>query len=106
MRSTWLVLVFVSVVLLSAAIAFAVPEGRVLEFDTPMGKVVFDGTVHAKQFASCNDCHRKGLFKKMKRGKVHFKMADMYEGKFCGSCHNGEVTFALMDNCKRCHKEL
>lgn len=106
MRSAGFILLIISAIVLTAAVAFAVSEGRTLEFKTPMGKVVFDGTVHAKQFASCNDCHRKGLFEKMKRGEAVFKMAEMYEGKFCGSCHNGDVAFNAMDNCKKCHKEI
>jgi len=103
MRAAGIVLAIFSVIMFTAMLAYAVPEGRVLEFSTPMGSVLFNGTIHAKQFDSCNACHREGVFKKMKRNEYKFTMAEMYEGKFCGSCHNGNKAFAQMDNCKRCH---
>jgi c(7)-type cytochrome triheme protein len=30
-------------------------------------------------------------------------MDDIYQGKFCGSCHNGQTAFGSME-CQKCHK--
>jgi c(7)-type cytochrome triheme protein len=30
-------------------------------------------------------------------------MNDIYAGKFCGVCHNGERAFDAQSNCTRCH---
>ena len=88
-----------------AATAFAVPPGKVVEFDNPGGKVVFDGKAHADKGLKCNDCHTK-IFQ-MKKGAAKITMADMNTGKFCGDCHNGTKAFKTSDaaNCAKCHKK-
>ena len=85
--------------------AMAVPPGKTVEFDSPMGKVVFDGKTHASKGLKCNACHTK-IFK-MKKGADKITMAAMKEGKFCGACHNGEKAFKANDpaDCKKCHKK-
>jgi c(7)-type cytochrome triheme protein len=83
--------------------AMAVPAGKTVTFDNPMGKVVFDGKVHAAQGLKCTACHTK-IFK-MKKGADKMTMADINAGKFCGACHNGTQAFKANDpaNCKKCH---
>src|ERR1700752_946760 len=88
-----------------AASAGAVPPGKTVDWDAPMGKVPFDGKVHADKGLKCLDCHSK-IFK-MKKGTAEMKMADIHAGKFCGECHNGKKAFETNnpDNCVRCHKK-
>lgn len=85
--------------------AQAVPAGKTAEWDTPNGKVVFDGKIHSEKGLKCLDCHSK-IFK-MKKGSTEMKMADINGGKFCGECHNGTKAFMTNDpsNCGRCHKK-
>ncbi|KAF0217558.1 MAG: hypothetical protein FD174_3237 [Geobacteraceae bacterium] len=85
--------------------AGAVPAGKTVAWDSPMGKVVFDGKIHADKGIKCTDCHTK-IFK-MKKGAAEMKMADINGGKFCGECHNGTRAFATKDqtSCVRCHKK-
>jgi len=85
--------------------AYAVPPGKTAEWDAPMGKVTFDGKVHADKGLKCLDCHSK-IFK-MKKGSTEMKMADINSGKFCGECHNGTKAFATNnpENCSKCHKK-
>jgi c(7)-type cytochrome triheme protein len=85
--------------------ALAVPSGKTAEWDTPMGKVVFDGKIHADKGVKCTECHVK-IFK-MKKGSTEMKMADINAGKFCGECHNGSRAFATKEpaNCGKCHKK-
>jgi c(7)-type cytochrome triheme protein len=83
--------------------AFAVGPGKTLEWPGAMGKVTFDGKVHADKGFKCGDCHTK-IFP-MKKGKL--TMAEMNAGKECGTCHNGTKAFSTKDaaSCKKCHKK-
>src|ERR1039457_5486670 len=83
----------------------AIQPGKTVSWDTPMGKVVFDGKNHADAGVKCLDCHSK-IFK-MKKGSTKMVMADITAGKFCGKCHNGTKAFSAKDssNCGECHKK-
>lgn len=102
-------LVFLLVLLVAVAFvgsAMAVPPGKTVEYEGgALGKVTFDGKIHADKGLKCNDCHTK-IFQ-MKKGSAEIKMADMNAGKNCGECHNGEKAFKSSDtaSCKRCHKK-
>ena len=99
--------VFVSFVLLFAASeSSAVPEGLTLTWPgNGAGKVIFDGTIHAKKGLQCDACHVAGLFQ-TKYGGDKMTMADLNRGKFCGACHNGKRAFSTSDQkqCHRCHE--
>jgi c(7)-type cytochrome triheme protein len=98
-----LLVTLVTTVFLTGTV-LAVPPGKVIEFsDNPMGKVLFDGTVHKKADITCQECHKDGLFPKMKQGTVKITMEDIYAGRLCGVCHNGKRAFAAPGNCNRCH---
>ena len=87
-----------------AGVALAVPPGRTLNFDkSPTGKVVFDGKIHADAGAKCAECHNADTFPKMKQGTVTITMEQIYAGKLCGVCHNGQRAFDAKGNCNRCH---
>lgn len=93
---------------LFAAVAAAVPPGRVLEWKTETGgsTVVFDGKAHADRGLKYSDCHPR-IFK-MKKGHAEMKMVDLINGKYCGECHNGEKAFSSekQEFCSRCHKNM
>ena len=91
--------------MLSIGNVMAVPPGKTVEFAGPMGKVTFEGKVHADQGSKCADCHIKPKLFEMKKGKDKMTMAAMNEGKFCGACHDGKKAFSVMgpDNCVKCH---
>ena len=85
-------------------VAVAVPPGKTLDFGkSPMGKVTFSGKIHKDAGVKCMECHNKDVFPKMKYGTVEIKMADIYAGKYCGTCHNGKRAFEAKANCNRCH---
>jgi c(7)-type cytochrome triheme protein len=99
---------FLIVIVLAAITgsAVAVPPGRNVEFaGGPMGKVVFDGKLHADKGLKCNDCHTK-IFQ-MKKGADKMTMDAINKGQFCGTCHNGTKAFASNDpkRCVTCHKK-
>lgn len=86
--------------------AIAVPPGKTLTFDkSPMGAVTFSGKIHKEAGFKCKSCHNKEMFPKMKKGTVEITMKEIYAGKYCGKCHNGDVAFAAKKSCKRCHKK-
>jgi len=71
------------------------------------GKVVFSHETHTEKAGlKCNDCHPK-TFKMKKGDSEHATMAQMGEGKSCGTCHDGKKAFdvKVADNCGKCHKK-
>jgi hyperosmotically inducible protein len=93
--------------MLSLGNVMAVPPGKTVEFASSMGKVVFDGKVHADHGSKCADCHSKPKLCEMKKGGDKINMAAMNEGKFCGACHDGKKAFGVKDatNCAKCHQK-
>jgi c(7)-type cytochrome triheme protein len=88
----------------------AAPPGQELQWKTPMGIVTFSGKAHADAGNQCTDCHdltggKAGIFQ-MKYGTAKQTMAQMNEGKGCGTCHNGKKAFATTDpkSCTKCHQ--
>lgn len=53
------------------------------------------------QWLTCNTCHLR-IFPY--RG-TPIKMADIFQGKFCGECH-GKVAFPVVSACERCHVRM
>ena len=68
------------------------------------GKVTFDHVTHLAKGAKCADCHPKPFA--MKQGATKLTMDGMGEGKTCGTCHDGQKAFGVMDGekCETCHK--
>ena len=88
----------------TVTVAIAVPPGKTLDFSkSSMGKVTFSGKVHKDAGIKCMECHNKETFPKMKQGTVAITMAQIYDGKLCGVCHNGVRAFEAKKNCNRCH---
>jgi c(7)-type cytochrome triheme protein len=85
------------------------PEGRasygpkaVMTIGSGDSSVKFNHGNHMQYF-QCNDCHA-GLFP-MKKGSVKMTMKDIYDGKYCGSCHDGKKAFVSTD-CAKCHAKV
>ena len=83
------------------------PEAPIV-WDQPT-KVTFNHKVHTMDSGlSCDACHDE-LFT-MEAGAVlvggKMTMASMAEGKFCGSCHDGNTAFASNTQCASCHTDL
>ena len=65
-----------------------------------MSAAVFSHRVHAAMF-ECGNCHT-AIFKYKKSGSG-MKMDDIYQNRFCGTCHNGQTAFGTSE-CQKCHK--
>ncbi len=81
------------------------PEIIVFDKTAKMAPVKFPHAKHQAK-ADCKTCHEgePALFQQ-KKSEVGMKMADMYAGKGCGSCHDGKKTFAAKGGCMKCHKK-
>lgn len=109
-----------AVLLLSAALLFASgsvaveeeydedtygPEAPVV-WVKPVRSVVFYHKVHTMGAElDCDSCH-DDLFE-MEAGAAEenddFTMETMYQGGYCGACHDGATAFAANTRCTACH---
>jgi c(7)-type cytochrome triheme protein len=64
-----------------------------------MPNIIFSHEKHTV-WNGCELCHPE-IFVGIKKGLTQYSMVSIYEGKFCGVCHNN-VAFPLLD-CQRCH---
>lgn len=105
MKLTKILTVFATLAL-SIGNVMAVPSGKAVEYASDMGKVTFDGKVHAGKGFKCTECHTNPKLFTMKKGANKITMDAIYAGKFCGACHNGKKAFKASDeaNCGKCHK--
>ncbi|OAG27059.1 cytochrome c3 family protein [Thermodesulfatator autotrophicus] len=75
-------------------------------FTKPVKAVIFDHKFHVEEAGlSCEDCH-EDVFE-MATGTAEenedFNMEALYNGKYCGACHDGESAFASDKKCTTCH---
>ncbi len=75
------------------------PKGTLTYKVNGLDTAHFSHDFHGKIFG-CNDCHTK-IFS-MKMGATKMNMQGMYEGKYCGACHNSNLAFPSTD-CAKCH---
>jgi c(7)-type cytochrome triheme protein len=72
----------------------------------PVKAVIFDHKIHTMGAElDCDSCH-DDIFE-MEAGVAEenedFTMATLYEGGYCGSCHDGSTAFASNTRCTACH---
>lgn len=72
----------------------------------PVKAVVFTHKVHTQKAGlECDSCHDEVF--EMAAGSaeenVDFTMESLYNGKYCGTCHDGETAFASNTRCSSCH---
>ena len=87
------------------------PEFIMFESCGKMASVKFPHKLHGEK-NKCDECHvgEKPIFEK-KVSKSSWKMAEMYTGKLCGTCHNGKkvvgtvTVFEAKKSFVKCHKK-
>ncbi len=91
--------------------AFAGP-GMAVEGDIIFQRKSADKSTPPAQFPhwahrirfKCYVCH-DAIFQ-MKAGANPVSMDAIFDGKFCGACHDGKTAFAVgFETCQRCHRE-
>ncbi len=83
------------------------PEKDIMYFNKPVKSVEFAHNAHIEMGLECEQCHNDGGFE-MRSGAAEenaeaFTMQALYDGKYCGSCHNGDDAFASNTRCTVCH---
>ncbi|THB75604.1 MAG: hypothetical protein D6B25_11765 [Desulfobulbaceae bacterium] len=81
------------------------PEAPII-WDKPVRGVVFYHKTHTMDAElDCESCH-DDLFE-MEAGVAQenddFNMESLYEGNYCGACHDGDMAFASDTRCTTCH---
>lgn len=81
-------------------------------FTKPVKAVIFEHKLHVDDMGlSCADCH-SDLFKMhigdAEKDEKAFVMEALYNGEYCGACHDGDSAFASNTRCTTClmHKLL
>ncbi len=69
-------------------------------------KASFSHKAHIEEFElECNSCHSETFV--MKKGAAvknkDFTMSSFKDGRYCGSCHNGDDAFDSSTQCESCH---
>lgn len=81
-------------------------DGGGILYTEPVKSVLFSHKKHVDvQHLSCAKCH-SGLFAMealRAEKKSNFNMESLYQGKYCGACHNGKAAFASDTQCASCH---
>lgn len=81
-------------------------HGGDIVYNKPVKAVLFSHQVHVEDKGlSCEMCHA-GMFETMAlkaQENKDFTMGALYQGKFCGACHNGQMAFASNVRCASCH---
>ncbi len=72
----------------------------------PVKSVVFTHKIHTMDAGlECDNCH-DDIFQ-MEAGTAEenedFTMKSLYDGKYCGACHDGDTAFAANTRCTTCH---
>ena len=80
-------------------------DGGTIVFTKPVKAVIFDHKVHTSQGLDCDSCHDDvfAMETGAAEAKDDFTMASLYDGKYCGSCHDGKTAFASNTRCTACH---
>lgn len=81
------------------------PEAPVV-WTKPVKAVIFNHKTHTMdQGLDCDSCHDE--FFEMEAGVAEeaddFTMESLYEGNYCGACHDGSTAFASNTRCTSCH---
>jgi len=89
----------------NCAACHAVPEDPIV-WTKPVKAVVFYHKVHTEEYGlECDSCHNEAFA--MNKGAAekssNFTMKALYEGQYCGKCHDGDTAFASNTLCNTCH---
>ncbi|WP_298036496.1 c(7)-type cytochrome triheme domain-containing protein [uncultured Desulfuromonas sp.] len=82
-----------------------VKDGGDIYYTEPVKAILFSHKAHGETGLECESCHT-GLFGMealaAQKGK-DFTMAALYDGQYCGACHDGDTAFASDTRCATCH---
>lgn len=104
------VTVAIAAVLTSITLAGIVRAGQDhggdILYTKPVKSVLFSHKTHVEQKGlTCDMCHSGAFEMQSLRAQENpdFTMESLYQGKYCGACHNGTMAFASNTRCASCH---
>ena len=81
-------------------------HGGDIIYTKPVMSVIFSHAIHVEDIGlGCDMCH-PDLFNMASLAAEQyedFTMQSLYDGKYCGACHDGSWAFASDTQCARCH---
>ncbi|HEB02205.1 MAG TPA: hypothetical protein ENI12_03120 [Nitrospirae bacterium] len=80
-------------------------EGDVI-YTIPVMSVIFSHRAHVEDLGlGCDMCHPDLFMMSNLQAQENddFTMQSLYDGKYCGACHDGSWAFASDTQCARCH---
>ena len=105
-KLTLLLLLVISMTVLIGSSGLMAMDGGDILYTKPLMSVLFSHKVHAEDMGmGCDMCH-PDLFEmaaNTAENNDDFTMQGLYDGKYCGACHNGQMAFASNTQCARCH---
>lgn len=81
-------------------------HGGDILYTKPVKSVLFSHKTHVEQKGlTCDMCHSGSFEMQSFRAQENpdFNMESLYQGKYCGACHNGTMAFASNTRCASCH---
>jgi c(7)-type cytochrome triheme protein len=81
-------------------------HGGDIIYTKPLKAVLFSHENHSEEAGlDCDSCHDEVFPMEALESQENedFTMESLYEGKYCGSCHDGETAFASDTQCASCH---
>ena len=113
-RMKKLALMFFVVLAIPAAIhsglAFADDDedhGGDIIYTKPLKAVIFSHKAHTEDIGlQCDWCHEETFEMEalhMQEELEKFNMDSLCNERYCGTCHNGDISFSTTTQCARCH---
>lgn len=81
-------------------------HGGDIVYTKPVKSVLFSHKVHVEQKGlTCDMCHARSFEMEALKAQENpdFTMESLYQGNYCGACHNGTMAFASNTRCASCH---
>ncbi len=97
---------FVNYVRVFASEEEEVFHGGDIIYTKPLKAVLFSHKGHVEETGiSCEACHDETFEMEALsvQSKGDFTMESLYNGKYCGTCHDGSMAFPSNSQCARCH---
>jgi c(7)-type cytochrome triheme protein len=99
-------ILLVSVISLTG-LALGEDHGGDIHYSAPVVGVLFSHAVHVDENGlDCESCH-EDLFEYealAAQQQPDFNMKALYEGRYCGACHDGNMAFRSDTSCTLCHE--
>lgn len=81
-------------------------HGGDIIYTKPVKAVLFSHEYHVEEAGlDCDSCHDEIFPMEAAESQENddFTMESLYDGKYCGACHDGDMAFASDTQCASCH---